>query len=113
MEYERIVSLTPSITETVFALGAGGRLVGVTDACDYPAAANSKPHVCSWFAPDMERIAALKPDLVLGLETAHRDLAPLLETRGIRLALCNPATAADALSDMISLGTLLGISEAA
>ncbi|NOQ67231.1 MAG: ABC transporter substrate-binding protein, partial [Desulfobacterales bacterium] len=71
MIYERIISLTPSITETLFSLGCGDRVVGVTDACDYPPEANSKSHVCSWFDPDMDRIADLKPDIVIGLETAH------------------------------------------
>ena len=113
MGYKRIVSLTPSITETLFSLGAEDRVVGVTDACDYPPAANSKSHVCSWFDPDMDRITALKADLVLGLSTAHNQLKPLLKARGIRLILFNPSTVADALDDIISLGTLLGISETA
>jgi iron complex transport system substrate-binding protein len=109
MTYDRIISLTPSITETLFALEAGDRVVGVTDACDYPPEANSKYHVCSWFDPNMDRITSLEPDLVLGLATAHHHLAPLLETRDTRLILFNPVTVDDALSDIISLGTLLGI----
>jgi iron complex transport system substrate-binding protein len=109
MTYERIVSLTPSITETLFALNAEKRLVGVTDTCDYPPGANTIPHVCSWFAPDMDRIAALEPDLVLGLTTAHHRLVPLLKNRNIRFILRNPATVAEALSDMLYLGTLLDI----
>jgi len=113
MSYKRIISLTPSITEVLFALGAGDLLVGVTDACDYPPAANSKAHVCSWFDPDTDRITALEPDLVLGLSTAHHRLVPLLERENIRLVLFSPATAADALSDMISLGTILGLHKAA
>jgi iron complex transport system substrate-binding protein len=113
MIYERIISLTPSITETLFSLGCGDRVVGVTDACDYPPEANSKSHVCSWFDPDIDRIADLKPDIVIGLETAHHRLAPLLKTGGIQLLLLNPATVADTLADIIFMGTLLGISEAA
>ncbi len=113
MKYERIVSLTPSITETLFAMGAEDRLVGVTDACDYPSEANSKSHVCSWFDPDMDRIAAMKPDLVIGLKTAHNKLEPLLIDKGICLILFNPATVSETLTDMIFLGTLLGIAEAA
>jgi len=113
MAYARIISLTPSITEILFALEVEDRLVGVTDACDYPPAANSKSHVCSWFDPDMERITDLKPDLVIGLATAHHRLLPTLKTRDIRLVLLNPTTVAEALTDMISLGALLGISEQA
>jgi iron complex transport system substrate-binding protein len=113
MIYERIVSLTPSITEVLFALGTEERLVGVTDACDYPPDANSKAHICSWFNPDMDRINALEPELVLGLSTAHNQLEPLLKDRGIRFVLFNPATVEETLADMISMGTLLGVSEAA
>ena len=106
---ERIVSLTPSITETIFALAAGRRVVGITDSCDFPPEVRAKPHVCSWFDPDMDRILDLKPDLVLGLATAHQRLVPAFETHGIRLELFNPTTVEDALADMISLGVLLNI----
>ena len=105
----RIVSLTPSITETIFALGAGHRVVGITDACDFPPEVQSIQHVCSWFDPDMDRIMNLKPDMVLGLATAHHRLIPDFETYGIRLELFNPATVDEALADMISIGTLLEI----
>jgi iron complex transport system substrate-binding protein len=113
MRYERIVSLTPSITETLFALGVEDRVVGVTDACDYPPTANSKPHVCSWFNPDIDRITDLKPDLVLGLSTTHNKIETFLKATGTRCILFNPATIEDALADMISLGTILDISDAA
>ena len=105
--FRRIVSLTSSITETLYALGAGNRVVGVTDACDYPPQVNSKPHVCSWFDPDMDRIVNLKPDLVLGLETAHRKIEAEFDSRGIRFVQFNPITTEDALADMLRLGALL------
>lgn len=109
----RIVSLTPSITESLFALGAGSRIVGVTDACDYPHEANDKPHVRSWFDPDMGRIGDLDPDLVLGLETAHGHLRTAFETAGIRFVLFNPVSVADALMDILSLGGLLDLHQVA
>ena len=104
----RIVSLTPSITETLFALDIGDWVVGVTDACDYPSAAHAKPHVCSWFKPDMDRIKALDPDLILGLETAHQHMRPFLDSMGIQLELFNPQNVPDALADILHLGKLLG-----
>ena len=110
---ERIVSLTPSITETIFAMGAGHLVAGVTDSCDFPAEAHARPHVCSWFDPDVDRILELEPDMVLGLATAHQRLAPAFETQGIRLELFNPGTVEEALADMISMGALLDISEEA
>jgi iron complex transport system substrate-binding protein len=109
MTYERIVSLTPSITEILFSLGAGGRVAGVTDACDYPPEANSKSHVCSWFDPDMDRILTLEPDLVLGLSTAHSKLVPFLHKKGIKSTLFNPTTVEESFYDMEHIGSLLGI----
>lgn len=112
MHYRRVISLTPSLTETIFALGAEGRLAGVTDSCDYPAAANDKPHVCSWFHPDIERIAALKPDLVLGLTPTHASLATALKIGGIECVLFNPSTVEQTLNDMERLAALLSLPRA-
>ena len=62
---QRIVSHVPSITETLFALGLGERVVGVSDYCDYPEAVKSKDSAGNYFNPSIERIVALEPDLVL------------------------------------------------
>jgi len=61
----RIVSLAPNITETIYALGLEEKLAGDTDYCDTPAAAKLKPHVGSMLNPSLEAIVALHPDLVL------------------------------------------------
>jgi len=61
----RIVSLTPSVTETLFALGLGGRVVGVSQYCDYPPEAARLPRVGSFLAPVIEAVAALEPDLII------------------------------------------------
>jgi iron complex transport system substrate-binding protein len=62
---QRIVSHVPSITEMLFALGVGERVVGVSDYCDYPEEAESKTSVGNYFNPSIENIVALEPDLVL------------------------------------------------
>ena len=62
---QRIVSLSPSITETLFALGLGDRVVGVTDWCDFPPEALEKEKVGGYTTPDIEKIVALTPDLIL------------------------------------------------
>lgn len=111
MSFQRVISLTPSITETIFALGAAHLLIAVTDTCDYPAAANSKPHVCSWFDPDIERLAKLQPDLVLGLASAHDRLAPAIRELGAECVLFNPSTIEQALDDMARLASLLAMPE--
>lgn len=105
----RIISLTPSITETIFALGAGKRVVGVTDTCDFPLEANALPHVCSWFEPDTDRILNLEPDLVIGLKTVHENLEDTFEGHGIRLILLNPASVTETLTDIMNLGRLLDL----
>ncbi len=113
MNYKRIVCLTPSITETIFSLGAGDLVAGVTDACDFPAEVNSKAHVCSWFDPDMERLMTLRPDLVLGLGSAHERLRSALISQNIHCELFNPVTIEDVLADIQRLGDLLGLAAAA
>ena len=74
---QRIVSFGPSITEIVFALGLGERVVGVDDFSDYPAEAQDLPKVGNAFAPSIESLVGLAPDLVLTLE--HEQLNSELE----------------------------------
>jgi iron complex transport system substrate-binding protein len=64
----RIVSLAPSVTETLFALGAGPDVVGVSQYCDYPPQVQDLPRVGSFLTPNLEAIIALRPTLVVGLE---------------------------------------------
>ena len=61
----RIVSLTPAVTETLFALGAGDRLVANTDFDDFPAEVSKLPHVASYTGVDIEKVVGMKPDLVI------------------------------------------------
>jgi cobalamin transport system substrate-binding protein len=64
----RIVSLAPSVTETLFALGAGPEVVGVSQYCDYPPQVSGLPRVGSFLTPNLEAIIALRPTLIVGLE---------------------------------------------
>lgn len=66
---ERIVSLAPSVTEMLFAIGAGPRVVGVSEYCDYPPAATKLPKVGSYIEPNIEEIVGLRPTLVIGPAT--------------------------------------------
>jgi iron complex transport system substrate-binding protein len=70
---QRIVSLVPSVTEVIFALGGEGRLVGRTDFCDYPAAALTKPSVGGMVNPNLETLVTLKPDLVFATDEGNRE----------------------------------------
>ena len=66
----RIVSLSPSVTETLFALGAGPQVVGVSQYCDYPPAARELPRVGSYLEPNIEAIIGLRPTLIIGAWTS-------------------------------------------
>src|SRR6516225_3962135 len=66
----RIVSLAPSVTETLFALGAGAEVVGVSQYCDYPPQARRLPRIGTFVTPNIEAIVALRPTLVIGLLTS-------------------------------------------
>lgn len=110
---DRIISLTPSLTEILFALGAGKRVVGVTDSCDYPPEVRNLPDVACWFDPNMEQLIALKPNLVFGLQTAHQHLQSELESHDIRFVLVNPHTVEEAINDITRLGEILDRPDAA
>lgn len=68
---KRIVSLAPHVTETLFAIGAGERIVGTVDYSDYPAEAKKIPRVGGYSRIDLEAVAALKPDLVIAWESGN------------------------------------------
>src|ERR1700677_180180 len=79
----RIVSPPPSVTEPLFALGAGDRVVGVSNYCRYPPAVLSLPKIGTFTKPDPEKIALLRPDLVI-IEKPATGVAERLSALGIR-----------------------------
>lgn len=103
----RIVSTAPSITETLYALGLGGRVVGVTMYCTYPADARSKPKIGSFLEPDFERILALKPDLVLVI-TNPIQVAEKLRRLGLRAEDVNQNSVQDILTSLARIGVWTG-----
>jgi len=110
----RIVSLAPSLTETIYALGLQDRLVGDTDFCDYPVEAQKKPKVGGIINPNLEEIASLRPDLVLVTKSINRlDTVRALDTLGIpSYATTDPHSVAEIISSTQKLADLLGVSEA-
>ncbi len=104
----RLISIAPSITETLYELGLGERLVGDTDYCDYPPQAKVIPHVGAMLNPSLEKIVALKPDLVLGTDEANRrETADQLERLGIPLYGVTAHTVEGALQSLEDLGHIL------
>jgi len=106
---QRLISLAPSITETLYALGLGDRIVGDTTYCDYPPEARLKPHIGALLNPSMEAIVALKPDLVLGIAEANRrETADQLERLSIPLYGLTAHSVEETLHSIEDLGQVLG-----
>jgi len=103
---ERIVSFGPSITEILFALGLEEKVVGVTDYCDYPEAAQSKPKVGNAFSPSLEKIVELEPDLVLTLK--HEQLNSELDALGVKFMIIDPENIDGILKDIELVGKITG-----
>jgi iron complex transport system substrate-binding protein len=101
----RLVSLNPVITELVFALGSGDRLVGRTESCDYPAAAARVPSVGGWLPPNVEAVAARSPDLVV-LYRGPTTAVTAARLRGFGIAALTLRT--DHLADVSRVARLLG-----
>src|SRR5919109_3791356 len=110
---QRIVSLAPSVTETVFALGFGDRLVGVTTYCDYPAEARKLPKIGGFMSPSLEVIVAQRPDVVIGVSSATDPVkAREMERLGLKVRLISLASVSDILSSIKSVARALGSPEA-
>jgi len=111
---ERIITLAPNLTEIVYAIGAGPRLVGNTTFCDYPAEAKQVAKVGDTLQPNIERIIALKPEVIFvstasQLETFTRQL----DERGIAVFVTDPHDLDGVFRSINTLGDLLGQKEQA
>ncbi|MBW1722345.1 MAG: cobalamin-binding protein [Deltaproteobacteria bacterium] len=107
---QRIVSLAPSLTEILFSLGLGERVVGVTRFSSYPPEASRKPKVGSYINLNVEKIISLAPDLVIGTVDGNaRDAVELLEKAGIRVFLVNPRNLGQVIQSVAILGRLCGV----
>jgi iron complex transport system substrate-binding protein len=105
----RIVTLAPSLTEFVYAVGAGEAMVGTVDSSDYPTAARDVPRIGDYQRLDIERILALKPDLVLVWQHGNsgREVAQL-EALGLRLFRLEPKRLDEVAVAIEKVGRLTG-----
>jgi iron complex transport system substrate-binding protein len=108
----RIVSLAPSLTEILYYLGLGERVVGVTNHCNYPPEAALKPKVGSYINLNVEMIISLGPDLVIGtVDGNERIVVELLEQAGISVYVVNPRNVQEAVQTIAVLGKVCGVEE--
>jgi iron complex transport system substrate-binding protein len=109
VKINRVVSLAPSITENIFAVGGGDRLVGVTSYCNYPEAAQSIAKVGDTLNPNIESIIALKPDLVFVTTASQIEaFAAILEENGIKIYVSNPDSLNAVYKDLMQLAIIFG-----
>ncbi|MGZ4725728.1 MAG: ABC transporter substrate-binding protein, partial [Ilumatobacteraceae bacterium] len=110
----RIVSLSPTATEMLFAIGAGNQVLAVDDQSNYPPEALQKPHDLSGYQPNVEAIAALKPDEIL-IGDDSSGLSKQLDALGLKTWVGAAATSFDGVYQQIEqLGALTGhVAEAA
>lgn len=115
MTPRRIVSLVPSLTELVFALGSGDMLLGRTRFCEEPANLVGRvPIIGGTKNPNIGRIRAAEPDLVLAnKEENRREDVEALRAAGLRVLLTDPNTVDDAITMVVEIGTLLDRRDAA
>jgi len=100
---QRIVSIAPSTTEILFAIGAGDRIIADTTYCDYPPAAEKLPKIGGYSNPDVEKILALSPDLVLGARGTPVALFKQLQSLNLTVAAIDAESSFDQVFESIRL----------
>jgi len=104
----RIISLYPSFTEALFAIGAGEKVVGVTKLCDYPPEALHKEKVGGTTTVDVEKVVALNPDLVLVQAAEQREVVQGLEKLGLTVVALYPENFEEILDNIRLIGKITG-----
>lgn len=110
---EKVVSLAPSHTETLYALGLGDSVVGVTEYCNYPPEAAEKTKVGGYSNIDLEQVVGLDPDLVIASTLHVAEIVPGLKERGLTVFVCEPQTLQGVLESTLTIGHIMGKDDAA
>jgi iron complex transport system substrate-binding protein len=105
---QRIISVSPAVTEMLYGIGAFDRVVAVTDYCLYPPEAKALPKVGGWATPSVEKVASFHPDLVVLSDAQAPFLEVPLMQLGIATAIARSQTLDDAFTAMITLGKATG-----
>jgi iron complex transport system substrate-binding protein len=111
---QKLIPLAPNLTEILYALGLGNRVVGVTNHCNYPPEVSLKPRVGSYISLNIERIISLSPDLVIGTVDGNEHyVLDLLEQARIKVFFVNPRTVTQVMEAILMIGQVCGASETA
>ena len=110
---QRIISLAPSNTEILFALGLEDRVVGVTQYCNYPEAAKAKPRVAGYSNPSLEKVISLEPDLILAEAIHEKTVLPTLEKHKLTVIVMAAKSIDTVMDDITLVGKVTGKSKAA
>jgi iron complex transport system substrate-binding protein len=114
VKIERAISLAPSLTEMIFAIGAGDRLVGVTTYCNYPAETAAIQKIGDTQTPNIEKIIALQPQVVFVSTASQLEaFTKTLEEQGIAVYVSNPKSLDEIFQALVRLGDLFGTKEKA
>ena len=109
----KIVSLAPSNTEIVYALGLADRLAGVTEYCDYPAAAQNKPQIGGFSTVNIEKVVEIQPDLILATGKHQSEIVPELERLGFTTLILAPKTIDEVMAAISLIGRAAGAEDRA
>ena len=104
----KLVSISPSVTELLFDLGLGSRVIADTTACDYPVEARKLPHIGGAFDMDLEKIVALQPDLVIADGTVNKQMIQRMQMANLKVFVIMPDTLAHCWESIRRLGKATG-----
>ena len=110
---QRIISIAPSNTEILYALGLADRVVAVTDYDNYPPEAKEKPSIGGFSSPNIEKVVALSPDLVLAASIHQKTVIPNLEAKGITVLALAPKTLDEVFEAITLVGEVTGMDKKA
>ena len=111
---QRIVSLAPGITETLYEIGLADKIAGVTSYCDWPKEARTKPRIGGFTNPSIEKIISLKPDLIIATADGNRkDTVTQLERIGLPVYVTNPSDTEKILKSILHIGEITNRNDAA
>jgi iron complex transport system substrate-binding protein len=110
---QRIVSLSPNVTEVLYGIGAWPQVIAVSEYCTFPEDVKNKPRVNGWDRTNLEQVAALKPDFVIGVEAQEPFVRDKLDKLGVRSLFLKGQKLADVFRSIVEIGRSTGHEAAA